>query len=87
MPAGATFARPAAAMMSGISSTTTGVSLTRPLTEAAPTSTASNASRGLAATQAARRRAAGSSAPVTTSPWPTTISAQIAISAGCAKPA
>ena len=79
-------ARDAAAMTSGISSTTTGVSLMKPLTAAAETITPSGASHGAAATHAASRRAIGSSAPVMTSAWPSTIKAQIATSAGWPKP-
>ena len=79
-------ARVSAAISSGISSTTTGVSFITPLTPAATSSTARSASRGDFSTSHASRRAAGSSAPVSTSAWPRTISAQMATSAGWPKP-
>ena len=86
MKAGARPARRSAVASSGISSTTSGVSLTKPDIAAAPTSTTSSASQGARATSHASWRAAGSSAPVSTSERPRIISEQIATSAGWPKP-
>ena len=87
MRPGALPARCNAATSNGINSTTTGVSFITQLAAPAPTSTASSARLGDFCTSQASRRAAGASAPVNTSAWPSTISAKIATKAGWPKPA
>ena len=71
----------AIATMIGISSTITGVSLTNIDRKKASSSAVSRPSWALARNTLSSSRAKGSSAPVTTSPRPMIISAQIVISA------